>query len=379
MKNKILKIIILISALSLSTGLVVSGWTGSTDSPPYGNVPAPIHIGDETQTKEGAFVSNDQITAGSFFTAGNIYGTSLDVTDLYVSSSGNVGIGTTNPGSRLDVNGSLNVSSGNFQINNGYISNDGTNQGLVFDIDNNATFTQDLNIQGDIKQDGMLVDPPRRSIARKSTHFVNGEQEGWIIESGNPSFTGNRVNLSIGDIISSPSSRPFVMNERNQSFHATVVFDDIILTDDCSTYVYQLLTDSNSSNSIGFVYEILGEFDGTTYEDPYGPDEGSHYITIDPQVKVYGHVGGTGSNSVLLHTYNGETEITNELENEPKKCSIQMYDDKIDFKFGGYSATYSGSMPSFDNGFGSVEVTDFSPYELPVQFDVLYWDRMVYE
>jgi len=166
------------------------------------------------------------------------------------------------------------------------------------------------------------------------------------------------------------------MNERNQSFHAAVVFDDIILTDDCSTYVYQLLTDSNSSNSIGFVYKILGEFDGTTYEDPYGPDQGSHYMTIDSQVKVYGHVGGTGSDAVLLHTYNGATEITNELENEPKKCSIQMYDDKIDFKFGGYSATYSASMPGLDNGFGYVEVTDS---ELPVQFDVLYWDRMVYE
>src|SRR6056297_3962376 len=101
--RKLFFLIIGVVTLSLVTGLIATGWTGPGDAAPYSNAPAPVNIGSDSQTKEGEFISNSKITAGSFFTAGNIEGTSLDVGDLHVPSSGNVGIGTTDPGTKLNI------------------------------------------------------------------------------------------------------------------------------------------------------------------------------------------------------------------------------------------------------------------------------------
>ncbi|MBI2644300.1 MAG: DUF4082 domain-containing protein [Candidatus Wildermuthbacteria bacterium] len=66
-----------------------AAWTAPSATPPGGNVAPPINIGSDTQSKDGNIAVN----------VANLYATGLSV------PFGNVGIGTSTPGSKLTVNG----------------------------------------------------------------------------------------------------------------------------------------------------------------------------------------------------------------------------------------------------------------------------------
>jgi len=66
--------------LSIIIGYAVLAWTEPSTTPPGGDVAAPINTGSVTQTKTGG-----------------------------LNIAGNVGIGTTNPSQKLEVNGNINA------------------------------------------------------------------------------------------------------------------------------------------------------------------------------------------------------------------------------------------------------------------------------
>jgi hypothetical protein len=79
-------------------------WTEPTSAPPNANVNGPITTGTATQLKNGA------LGVGSL-----IHGYSSAVFD------GNVGIGTTNPAQKLDVNGIIRTTLGGFMFPDGTV------------------------------------------------------------------------------------------------------------------------------------------------------------------------------------------------------------------------------------------------------------------
>ena len=84
-------------------------WVEPTQGPPDGNVPAPINVGSSSQTKEGPLILN----AGGGSPTGLIvnqdaYFMDGAATRVFIeASTGNVGIGTTTPSEKLDVNGNI--------------------------------------------------------------------------------------------------------------------------------------------------------------------------------------------------------------------------------------------------------------------------------
>lgn len=80
-------------AIIIATLLVVAiiyAWSEPSQPPPGGNVPAPLNVGPSGQSKEGGLILN---------TGGAAIG--------LIVATGTVGIGTTSPGARLDVNGAM--------------------------------------------------------------------------------------------------------------------------------------------------------------------------------------------------------------------------------------------------------------------------------
>jgi hypothetical protein len=137
MNEKIQKFILLaigVLAMSLAIGYLVFAWVEPTAPPPGGNVPAPINVGTTTQTKLGGFTI-DTTSIGldePFLVRKNNYyffvgvnrggGDYVDIgayregvgwKNLILNrDGGNVGIGTTSPGYKLDVKGDINYSGG---------------------------------------------------------------------------------------------------------------------------------------------------------------------------------------------------------------------------------------------------------------------------
>jgi len=90
---KSLAFIASVLALSFSLGYLVFAWTEPASVPPAGNISAPLNISATGQSKVGGLILN---TGGS--------------TNGLIVQSGKVGIGTTSPGSELDVTGTFSMS-----------------------------------------------------------------------------------------------------------------------------------------------------------------------------------------------------------------------------------------------------------------------------
>lgn len=108
------------ASIIIAGGIIVAGsiaittaWTGPTTTPPMGNVNPPINTGSGAQTKAG------DLGVNTFLASGN------------ASVLGNLGVGTSNPGVKLDVLGRIRAygdsttngfaldSTGYFQLQNG--------------------------------------------------------------------------------------------------------------------------------------------------------------------------------------------------------------------------------------------------------------------
>jgi len=94
-KTKSVALILGVLAMSFLVGYLVLAWTEPGTTPPVGNVPAPLNVGNVAQTKTGELILN---------TGGAPIGLIVD--------KGNVGIGTTGPGAKLDVNGQIKIQGG---------------------------------------------------------------------------------------------------------------------------------------------------------------------------------------------------------------------------------------------------------------------------
>jgi len=85
-----------VSAVAIGAIFAVNGfilaWTSPSASPPDDNAPAPLNVSATGQSKAGGLILN---TGGA-------------VTGLIVDQ-GNVGIGTTSPTEKLDVDGNINI------------------------------------------------------------------------------------------------------------------------------------------------------------------------------------------------------------------------------------------------------------------------------
>ncbi|MFA4833447.1 MAG: hypothetical protein WC619_01200 [Patescibacteria group bacterium] len=82
--------IILTLGLSISLGSLLAAWTAPASSPPEGNIAAPINTSNAGQAKQGGLIIN----------------TGDSVNGLIVQY-GNVGIGTTDPRAKLEVDGNI--------------------------------------------------------------------------------------------------------------------------------------------------------------------------------------------------------------------------------------------------------------------------------
>jgi len=94
---KIVAIVFAVIVVCFAIAVYVSAWTEPSAVPPGANVPAPLNVSSQAQTKVGGLLLN---------TGGFPNGLIVD--------QGNVGIGTTTPGYKLDVNGDINIPSTGF-------------------------------------------------------------------------------------------------------------------------------------------------------------------------------------------------------------------------------------------------------------------------
>ncbi|MDD5145933.1 MAG: hypothetical protein PHF44_03785 [Candidatus Pacebacteria bacterium] len=90
--------------MSFLVGYSVLSWTGPTGTAPASNVSAPINVSSTAQTKSGSLTIPILYDSDN-----NIYYINSASTGTAALFAGSVGIGTTSPGAKLDVNGTAYV------------------------------------------------------------------------------------------------------------------------------------------------------------------------------------------------------------------------------------------------------------------------------
>jgi hypothetical protein len=162
MNQKIQRFILLmvgILAMSFAIGYLVFAWVEPGANPPQENVPAPINVGDVEQYKAGRLGvytngvdTSYGLTVGSATTPRGIKATGssylegplqVTATTTLATAAGNVGIGTTSPANKLDVNGIT-------RISNGYLLIAPSLQPYGLVVDNNAIIGGSLGVGGSI-------------------------------------------------------------------------------------------------------------------------------------------------------------------------------------------------------------------------------------
>jgi len=68
------KIIILALILAFGISYLHAAWTGPTDSPPLGNTPAPLNVGNISQTKSAGLELLGGLIANNAFFYGDVHG-----------------------------------------------------------------------------------------------------------------------------------------------------------------------------------------------------------------------------------------------------------------------------------------------------------------
>ena len=154
-KQNLPKIFGVIVFLLFTVNFFVFAWQEPTSNPPGGNVYAPVNIGSTSQTKTGdltlknlylnatasegniyrinqligyndIFIKGNSSETAPVYLAGNkIYAYTNSQTRLFIDTNGNVGIGTTSPGYKLTINGSI----GTPNINHPYLVLDSSSSG----------------------------------------------------------------------------------------------------------------------------------------------------------------------------------------------------------------------------------------------------------
>jgi len=93
-KERIVALTSILLAISFLAAFYALSWQEPTQNPPQGNVPAPLNVGPDGQSKVGGLILN----------TGDA--THAPAPNGLIVQYGNVGIGTTNPQAKLEVSGS---------------------------------------------------------------------------------------------------------------------------------------------------------------------------------------------------------------------------------------------------------------------------------
>jgi len=108
---KVISLVFSVLVVCFAIAFYAVAWSEPTQSPPGGNVPTPLNTGSTGQSKAGGLILNTGGAANGLIVA-----------------NGNVGIGTTNPGTRLNVNGNIKIVDGN-QADGKVLTSDGDGLG----------------------------------------------------------------------------------------------------------------------------------------------------------------------------------------------------------------------------------------------------------
>ena len=221
----------LLPAIILSTlGVIilVFAWTEPTNSPPQGNVPAPLNVGLEEQIKEGGLwiASNPTLTTG------------------LIVQYGNVGIGTTTPSYKLDVVGKANAGelciSGDCKSSWAFV---GESVGFGDGSDGDVTISSDTSLSRDMYYNNLTINPGVTLNPNGYRIFVKGTliNNGKISRNGNPGQDGN-----VGRSGGAPLSSGTLFGSAAGGWGG---YNDLIRTGD--SYVYNYRDGANGENVVG--------------------------------------------------------------------------------------------------------------------------------